>query len=107
MRRTLAAASTGAALMWRLTWNILAIGVGLIMAWYWMVYNIPWSGWPTALTFSFLLNFATGLYIPVLFWAILRQWALRAFGLTTAAILAMHLCSQTALGRAIWEFARS
>lgn len=89
--------------LWRLTWNVLAIGVGLIMAWYWMLYNVPWGILPPALTFSVLLNFSTGIYIPVLFWGILHRWPLRVLGATTAAILIMHLYSQTDLGRAIWE----
>src|SRR5215472_9221645 len=88
--------------LWHLAWSSAAIGVGLIMGWYWMLHNIPWM-FPPVLSFSLLLNFATGLYIPVLFWAILRSWGLRALSLTTAALLTLHLCSQTALGRAIWK----
>ena len=88
--------------LWHLAWSSAAIGVGLIMGWYWMLHNIPWM-FPPVLSFSFLLNFATGLYIPVLFWAILRTWDFRALSITTAAILILHLCSQTALGRAIWK----
>jgi hypothetical protein len=88
--------------LWHLAWNSAAIAVGLIMAWYWMLGNIPWM-FPPVLSFSLLLNFATGLYIPVLFWVVLRPWGLRAFGLTTAAILILHLYSQTVLGQAIWK----
>ena len=88
--------------LWHLAWNSAAIGVGLIMGWYWMLWNIPWT-FPPLLSFPLLLNFATGLYIPVLFWVILRPWHLRTFGLATAAILILHLYSQTALGRTIWK----
>jgi hypothetical protein len=88
--------------LWRLAFNSATIGIGLIMAWYWMLNNIPWT-FRLVLSFSLLLNLATGLYIPVLIWAILRPWGLRAIGFTTAAILILHLYSQTALGRAVWE----
>jgi hypothetical protein len=86
----------------RLAWNSAAIGVGLIVAWYWMLNNISWT-FPPVLSFSLLLDFATGVYIPVLSWAILRPYGLRAIGLTTAAIITLHLYSQTAFGRAIWK----
>ena len=50
--------------------TVMAITVGLILAWYWAIKNVAW-GLPV-INLALLCNLAIAFYIPALVWGVLR-----------------------------------